>query len=153
MPSSIRPGCKVEALVGPKRIVTVGDKIGIPSEKEKRTRTARSIVQGWVVGPGRLSSPKNSWRVLWSNCGKTCDHPHSKLTVINDVVHSFEAGVFERLYPEDYFSSTKALYTLMDSGRFDCMLRVTPTTIPARITSKYTLIRLNIMIIRCDNQL
>ena len=139
MPSSIRPGCKVEALVGPKRIVTVGDKIGIPpSEKEKKTRTARSIVQGWVVGPGRLSSPNNSWRVLWSNCGKTCDHPHSRLTVINDVVHSFEAGVFERLFPEDYFSLTKALYTLMDSGRFDCMLRVTPTTIPARITSKYT---------------
>ena len=142
MPSSIHPGCKVEALVGPKRIVTVGDKIGIPSEKEKRTQTARSIIQGWVVGPGRLSSPKNSWRVLWSNCGKTCD-----------IVHSFEAGVFEGLYPQDYFPSTKALYSLMDSGRFDCTLRVTPTTIAARITSKYTSIRQNIMIIHRDNQL
>jgi len=46
MPSSIRPGCKVEALVGPKCIVTVGDKIGILSEREKRTWTARSIIQG-----------------------------------------------------------------------------------------------------------
>ena len=153
MPSSIRPGCKVEALVGPKRIVTVGDKIGIPFEKEKRTRTARSIIQGWVVGPGCLSSPKNSRRVLWSNCGKTCDHPHSKLTVINDEIHSFEAGVFERLYPQDYFPSTKALYSLMDSGRFDCTLRVTPTAIAARITSKYTSIRQNIMIIHRGNQL
>ena len=143
----------MEARVGPKRVKTIVDKIGIQSEREKRTRTARSIIHRWVVGPCRLSSAKNSWRVLWSNCGKTRDHLHSKLTVINDEVHSFEAGVFERLYPEDYFPSAKVLYSLMDSGRFDCTLRVTPTTIPARITSKYTLIRLNIMIIRRDNQL
>ena len=64
--------------VGPKRVETIVDKIGIQSEREKRTRTARSIIHGWVVGPCRLSSAKNSWRVLWSNCGKTRDHPHSR---------------------------------------------------------------------------
>ena len=73
--------------------------------------------------------------------------------LINDKVHSFEAGVFERLYPEDYFPSTKVLYSLMDSERYNCMLRVTPTTIATRIMSKYTSIRLNIMIIHRDNQL
>jgi len=138
MLSSIRPGCKVEARVGPKRVESIGDRIGIQSDGQKRKRTTRSTIHGWVVGPGRLTSPKNSWRVLWSNCGKTCDHQHSVLTVINDEVHSFEAGVFERLFLEDYFPTTKVLYALMDSGRFDCTLRVTPTTIPARITSKYT---------------
>jgi len=127
------PCWPVLARVGPKHVETIGDKIGIQSEREKRTRTARSIIHRWVVGPGRLSSPKNSWRVLWSNCGKMCDHPHSKLKVINDKAHSFEVGVFERLYPEDYFPSTKVLYSLMDSGRYKCMLRVTPTTIAASI--------------------
>jgi len=136
MPSSIRPGCKVEARVGPKRVETIGDRISIQSKREKRT--TRSMIHGWVVGPGRLTSPKNSWRVLWSNCGKTCDHQHTRLNIINDEVHSFEAGVFDRIYPEDYFPTTKGLYSLMDSDRFDCTLRVTPTTIAARITSKYT---------------
>ena len=116
MPSSIRPGCKVEARVGPKRVETIRDRIGIQSEREKRKRTTRSMIHGWVVGPGHLTSPKNSWRVLWSNCGKTCDHQHTRLNVINDEVHSLEAGVFERLYPEDYFPTTKGLYSLMDSG-------------------------------------
>jgi len=31
MPSSIRPGCKVEARVGPKRVESIGDRIGIQS--------------------------------------------------------------------------------------------------------------------------
>ena len=64
MLSSIRPGCKVEAHVGPKRVEFIGDRIGIQSEREKRKRTARSTIHGWVVGPGRLTYPKNSWRVL-----------------------------------------------------------------------------------------
>ena len=39
MPFNMRPGCKVEARVGPFRVETIGDKIGIQSERERRKWT------------------------------------------------------------------------------------------------------------------
>jgi len=125
MPSIIRVGSKVMSNVGPFRIVTVGDKNGVTGKK-KKTRNQRSPIHGWVVASGRPTSEKNSWRVLWSNCGKTCDHSASRLTVINDEVDGFEHDVFERLLPVDYFTTRKQLYSLMDRGNYQCLLRLEP---------------------------
>ena len=100
MPSTIRPGFKVQAPVGPLSIETVGDKsaaVSQPSDgKRKKTRRVRSVITGWVVSAGcDTSTDKHSWRVLWSNCGKTCDHSARSLTVVDNDVDGFEKGIFE----------------------------------------------------------
>ena len=120
MPSSIHPGSKVQARVGPFCIESIGDKNGVPpspqSSADKRTRRVRSIIYGWGVVSAGLSTSNNkkSWRVLWANCGKTCDHPAMPLKVVNDNVHGFEMSLFERLLSSDYYMTTKELLTVFD---------------------------------------
>ena len=104
MLSTICPGFKVQARVGPFRIESLGDNFYVPSSsqpsdgKKRKTRRVRYIITGWVVSAGcHTSMDKHTWRVLWSNCGKMCDHLARSLTVVNNDVDGFEHGIFERL--------------------------------------------------------
>jgi hypothetical protein len=143
MPSTIRPGFKVQARVGPFSIETFGDNVNVPSSsqpsdgKKKQKRRVRSVITGWVVSAGRdTSTDKHSWRVLWSNCGKTCDHLARSLTVVNDDVDGFEKGIFERLLPSDYLWKKEQLFAVFASGRYESKLRMTPVVEPS--TNTYT---------------
>ena len=133
MPSTIRPGFKVQARVGPFTIESLGDNVCVPSSsqppdgKKKKTRRVRSVITGWVVSAGRdTSTDKHSWRVLWSNCGKTCDHSARSLTVVDNDVDGFEKGIFERLLPSDYLWKKEQLFAIFESGRYESKLRMTP---------------------------
>ena len=139
MPSTIRPGFKVQARVGPLSIETVGDKnaaVSQPSDgKRKKTRRVRSVITGWVVSAGRdTSTDKHSWRVLWSNCGKTCDHSARSLTVVDNDLKGFEKGIFEHLLLSDYFWKKEQLFAIFESGRYESKLRMTPVVLPSTKT-------------------
>jgi len=129
---TIRPGFKVQALVGPFRIESVGDNVDVPSSsqpsdgKKRTNRPVRSIITGWVVSAGHTSMDKYTWRVRWSNCGKPCDHSARSLTVVNNDVDGSEHGIFERLLPADYLWKREELFAVFVSGRYESHLRMTP---------------------------
>ena len=82
MPSSIRPGSTVSSLVGPLGSVTNRDTLAdamMPADERKRKRSTRGLRCGIVVGVARSASKPHSWRVLWEDCAKTCDHCQTKL--------------------------------------------------------------------------
>ena len=124
MPSSIRPGAKVQARVGPFQIQTTGDNNSLSQEPKKKTRRVRSLLDGWVVGPGLATSQNNSWRVLWTVCAKTCDHSVKSLKLVSDASQRFDESIFGRLLPADYLPSTKELQKLIDNGRYNSTLNL-----------------------------
>jgi len=134
MPSRIRPGFTVTARLGPFILEQIGDKNGVPSTSQpvegnpkKKSRKVRSLIEGWVVGPGRdCSETKNTWRVLWKICAKSCDHNSRSLTVTSETVMNFERDVFKRLLNEDYFVKKEQLFSLFAIGNFSSKLRLHP---------------------------
>ena len=135
MPSRIRPGYGVSARLGPYVLEQIGDKNGVPStsqpsegDPKKKSRKVRSVIHGWVVGPGRDSSKtKNTWRVLWKMCAKSCDHNSRSLTVTCDIVMNFEREVAKRLLDVDYYMKKEQLFALFEIGGYSSKLTLAPT--------------------------
>ena len=144
MPSTIRPGTRVKARVGCLQVEldpaavsleTVGTTL---QEKKRRKRRKRAFHYGWVVGPGRPNSPNNSWRVLWTDCAKTCDHTVPSFIVVTDVTPSFDESVFAQLLPVDYLPSTRALSDLFESGNYNNTLQLSERAAGSSISSVIT---------------
>lgn len=141
MPSTISPGTRVKARVGSLQVETSPVPMSLesvattPLEKPKRSRRVRAFAYGWVVGPGRPTSSNNSWRVLWTDCGKACDHTAPSLKVVTDVSPSFDESVFALLLPADYLPSTKALSNLYESGKYNNTLQLSEPAASSSITS------------------
>jgi hypothetical protein len=136
MPSSIRPGSTVQGLVGPLEAVTNRDTLAdamMPADASstKRKRSTRGLRCGIVVGAARSTSKPHSWRVLWEDCAKTCDHTSRTLKLVRYTDTTFDRSCFSRLLPEDYLLSVVELYNLFDSGKYDNILKLSPIAAPS----------------------
>ena len=116
MPSSIRLGSSVSILVGPLESVTNRDNLDHslqPDATTKRKRSLRGLRYGIVVGAACSTSKPHSWRVLWEDCSKTCDHTSRTLKLVRYTDATFNKSCFSRLLPEDYLSSVGDLYSCL----------------------------------------
>jgi hypothetical protein len=137
MPTTISIGSWVTSYVGPFEMVDrqkTGQISISPGKKAKRKRRTRKIARGWVVGPGRAKADTTStttWRVLWMNCGKTCDFSGKKLKVVTEKpVSQFNGEIFSQLRECDYFNSAEEFYSYIDSGGFNSQLVLNPPSNP-----------------------
>ena len=142
MPTHISVGSWVTAYVGPFEMVNrQKPQVSTGTQKAKRKRRTRKIARGWVVGPGRSKADTTStttWRVLWMNCGKTCDFSGKKLKVVTEKpVSQFTGEIFSQLRECDYFNSPEDFYSYIDKGNFNSQLVLNPPSDPTKKNKNY----------------
>ena len=95
MPTIVRIGCKVIAKTGPLVHLTPGGK-----------RRSRTIFHGTILSSGRLSSAElRTWKVIWSECGKCCDHPSKSLRIVSGADTTFDPSLYSNLRDVDYYAT------------------------------------------------
>ena len=108
MPTVVRVGCSVSSRAGPLSFPNPGSK-----------RRSRAVFHGIILGSGRSSSnTERTWKVLWTECGKCCDHSAKILKVTADADPSFDPQAYKNLREIDYFHSISEFLEFIDQDQF-----------------------------------
>ena len=108
MPTIVRVGCSVSTRAGPLSFPTRGAK-----------RRSRAVFHGIILGSGRSSSlDQRTWKVLWTECGKCCDHTAKVLKVTADADPTFNPQDYINLRDIDYFYSISEFLEYIDEDQF-----------------------------------
>ena len=108
MPTIVRVGCSVSTRAGPLSFPTPGAK-----------RRSRAVFHGIILGSGRSSSyEQRTWKVLWTECGKCCDHSAKILKVTGDADPTYDPQEYKNLREIDYFYSISEFLEYIDQDQF-----------------------------------
>ena len=108
MPKIVRVGYAVSSRTGPLYLPIPGAK-----------RRSHSILHGIILGSSRLSSvDQRTWNVMWTECGKCCDHSATILKVLTSTYNSFDISEYSTLWEVDYYHSLASLLEYIDKDTF-----------------------------------
>ena len=125
-------GSHVTARVGP--LFESTNNLSTAGPGGKRKRRFRRHFKGIVLGSGRASTQeKRTWKVLWMDCGKCCDHSARVLSVYKRPCMHFDIKEYSHnLRDIDYFSDVKSLTNYIDEGNYSSNIEINLAQRPAQ---------------------